>query len=64
MGDDRETTISVGRKEYQMKGADYLIRFAPPSLQFRRTAACAVLGHWGVDIRKRDLLGTIPIKMV
>ena len=45
-----------------MKGDDYLNHFLLPNFYFHVTAAYAILRHCGVDIGKRDFLGSIPIK--
>jgi hypothetical protein len=60
---DREITFPLGRNNNgHMKGDDYLNHFVLPNFFFHRTAAYAILRHCGVDIGKRDFLGTIPIK--
>ena len=42
-----------------MKGADYLNYFVLPNYYFHLTAAYAILRHCGVEIGKRDFIGSI-----
>ncbi len=61
---DREITFPLGpEKKGHMKGDDYLNHFVLPNFYFHYTAAYAILRHCGVDIGKRDFLGTIPLRM-
>ncbi len=61
---DREITFPLGRTEKgHMQGEDYLNHFLLPNFYFHLTAAYAILRHCGVDIRKRDFLGAIPVKV-
>ena len=46
-----------------MKGTDYLNHFAVPNFYFHVTTAYDILRHCGVEIGKRDFIGTIPMKM-
>jgi uncharacterized protein len=62
---DRQITIPLGGgRTGQMKGDEYLNHFLLPNFYFHLTAAYAILRHCGVDIGKRDFLGTFPIKLV
>jgi len=45
-----------------MRGGDYLDHYALPNLYFHITTAYAILRHNGVDLGKRDYLGTLPFK--
>ena len=47
-----------------MKGADYLNHFVLPNYYFHLTAAYAILRHCGVEIGKRDFIGSIPLQRV
>jgi uncharacterized protein len=61
---DREITFPLGpTNKGHMTGADYLNHFVLPNFYFHRTAAYAILRHCGVEVGKRDFLGTIPMKM-
>ena len=59
---DREIAFPLGDKTARMKGSDYLNHFVLPNFYFHLTAAYAILRHSGVEIGKRDFLGSIPIK--
>jgi uncharacterized protein len=60
---DRQITFPLGPTvKGHMKGDDYLNHFVLPNFYFHLTAAYAILRHCGVDIGKRDFLGTIPMK--
>jgi uncharacterized protein len=48
----------------QMKGADYLNYFVLPNYYFHLTTAYDILRHCGVDIGKRDFIGSIPLQRV
>ena len=60
---DREIAFPLGDKTARMKGSDYLNHFVLPNFYFHLTAAYAILRHCGVEIGKRDFLGTFPIKL-
>jgi uncharacterized protein len=60
---DREITLPLGRNKGHMKGADYLKHFAVPNFYFHVTTAYDILRHCGVEIGKRDFLGTIPMRI-
>jgi len=59
---DREITFPLGPNKGQMKGSDFLDHFVLPNFYFHLTAAYAIVRHCGVELRKRDFLGAIPIK--
>jgi uncharacterized protein len=46
----------------QMKGADYLNYFVLPNYYFHLTTAYDILRHSGVEIGKRDFIGSIPLQ--
>ena len=61
---DREITFPLGpNNRGHMKGADYLNHFALPNFYFHLTTAYDILRHCGVEIGKRDFLGSIPMRM-
>lgn len=45
----------------KMKGADYLYEFAQPNFYFHATTAYAILRHAGVEVGKRDYLGSLKL---
>lgn len=60
---EREVVFPLGPKmTAHMRGDDYLNHFLLPNFYFHVTAAYAILRHSGLDIGKRDFLGSIPIK--
>jgi uncharacterized protein len=60
---DREIKFPLGGGTTgQMKGADYLNFFVLPNYYFHLTAAYAILRHCGVEIGKRDFIGSIPLQ--
>ena len=60
---EREITFPLGpTNKGHMKGDDYLNHFMLPNFYFHRTAAYAILRHCGVELGKRDFLGTIPMR--
>ena len=61
---DREINFPVGPNKGQMKGGDYLNHFVLPNFYFHITTAYDILRHCGVEVGKRDFLGSIPLKMV
>jgi len=60
---DREITFPLGPNKGHMKGADYLKHFAVPNFYFHVTTAYDILRHCGIEIGKRDFIGTIPIRI-
>jgi uncharacterized protein len=60
---NREITFPLGPNKGHMKGTDYLNHFAVPNFYFHVTTAYDILRHCGVEIGKRDFIGTIPMKM-
>ncbi|MGB6558605.1 MAG: DUF1993 domain-containing protein [Pseudolabrys sp.] len=61
---EREITFPLGPNKGQMKGIDYLNHFVLPNFYFYLTAAYIAVRNFGVDVGKRDFLGTIPLKRI
>ena len=57
--EDKEIVLKLGSNEVKYKGMQYLLGFALPNFYFHVTAAYAILRHNGVELAKRDYLGTI-----
>ena len=55
--EDRDITITVPGRTFQMKGLDYLKGWALPNFYFHYTTAYNLLRHNGVGVGKRDFLG-------
>jgi hypothetical protein len=61
---DREITFPLGPdNKGHMQGSDYLSHFVLPNFYFHLTTAYAILRNCGVELGKRDFMGTIPIRM-
>jgi hypothetical protein len=61
---EREITFPLGpTMKGHMMGLDFLNHFVLPNFYFHLTAAYAILRHCGVEIGKRDFLGTIPLRL-
>jgi hypothetical protein len=57
-GFDRDITLTIAGQKMTWKGNVYLHQFALPNFYFHATAAYAILRHNGVDVGKRDFLGS------
>ena len=55
----RDITLTVGGQELHFKGEPYLVHFALPNFYFHAATAYDILRHCGVEIGKRDFIGTI-----
>jgi hypothetical protein len=60
--EEKEVRLRVGppdrARELVFRGEDYLLHFALPNFFFHATTAYAILRHNGLDIGKRDFMGT------
>jgi hypothetical protein len=57
-GAARDITVGTGDNQRQFKGLAYLLHFALPHFYFHATTAYDILRHNGLDIGKRDFVGT------
>lgn len=57
--EDKTITLKVGGQDMQFKGQQYLVHFVLPNLYFHVTTAYAILRHNGVDVGKKDYLGSL-----
>jgi uncharacterized protein len=57
---NKDISFPVGPMNVTMKGEPYLLHFALPNFYFHHSMAYAILRHCGVEIGKRDYVGTIP----
>ncbi|NOT42240.1 MAG: DUF1993 domain-containing protein [Alphaproteobacteria bacterium] len=55
---DRDITLTLAGEKMTWKGGVYLHQFALPNFYFHATAAYTILRHNGVEIGKRDFLGS------
>lgn len=56
--DDKDITLKVGGKDVTFKGLQYLCGHALPTFSFHIVTAYNILRHNGVEIGKRDYIGT------
>jgi uncharacterized protein len=56
--EDRDIKVPAGERTLQFKGLEFLQRWAIPNVFFHVTTAYNILRHNGVDIGKRDFLGS------
>jgi uncharacterized protein len=56
--EDKDITIPLGREPRVFKGQALLLGFSTPNFYFHATTAYAILRSCGVDIGKRDFMGT------
>ena len=57
--EDREITLMLGEHTMSFKGQPYLVHFVMPNFYFHCTTAYDILRHCGVELGKRDFIGTI-----
>jgi uncharacterized protein len=55
---DREVEIKMRDRTLKLRGSDYLLHFALPNFHFHVTIAYAILRHNGVEVGKKDYLGS------
>lgn len=55
----REITLKLGGNSMTFKGEAYLLHFAMPNFYFHCTTAYAILRHVGLEVGKRDFIGTL-----
>jgi hypothetical protein len=58
---DKDIAMKAGGKDVVFKGAQYLLGHAYPNFYFHCTTAYNILRHNGIEIGKRDFLGTIVL---
>jgi len=56
--EDKDITWTQGTNQRTMKGKPYLLHFCLPNVFFHATTAYALLRHNGVELGKRDFIGT------
>jgi hypothetical protein len=57
--EDRQITFKAGQREMSFKGLDYLTGYALPNFFFHYTTAYAILRHNGLELSKRDFIGSV-----
>ena len=58
--DDSDVTVPMGGQPRTMKAQSYLYHLAMPQVGFHTTTAYDILRQVGVNIGKRDYLGSMP----
>lgn len=56
--ENRDVSLQAGGQNYEFKGLAYLTGWVLPNFYFHVATAYAILRHNGVEIAKKDLLGT------
>ena len=57
--EDRDVSLTLGEHTMRFKGQPYLVHFVLPNFYFHCTTAYDILRHCGVELGKRDFIGTI-----
>ena len=57
-GATREVTVGTGANQRQFTGLPYLLHYALPHFFFHATTAYDILRHNGLDVGKKDFIGT------
>jgi hypothetical protein len=60
--DDKEITLKLGNNERKFTGQGLLLNFILPNFYFHCTTAYDILRHCGIDLAKRDFMGT-PVSL-
>jgi uncharacterized protein len=57
--EDREVVLKIRDKTFTYKGLPYLAHVALPNFFFHATTAYDILRHNGIELGKRDFIGTV-----
>ena len=57
--EDKTIVMKLGPNEVTFKGQQFLVNFATPNVYFHIVTAYNILRHNGVEVGKRDYLGTM-----
>ena len=57
--EDRDIRLTLGEHTMSFKGQPYLVHFVMPNFYFHCATAYDILRHCGVELGKRDFVGTI-----
>jgi hypothetical protein len=58
--EDKQIILKFGEREMKFTGQPFLLNFSLPNFYFHATTAFAILRSIGVEIGKRDFIGTPP----
>lgn len=56
--EEKHIAIKIGSQEKEFSGQNYLIHFALPNFYFHVTTAYDILRHDGIDVGKKDFIGS------
>ncbi len=56
--EEKEIVLKLGANEFKFTGLSFLLNFCLPNFYFHAATAYDILRHAGVDIGKRDFMGT------
>ena len=57
--ESRDVTLTIAGQKVPFKGGVYLSQFALPNFFFHATTTYAILRHNGVEVGKRDFIGSL-----
>jgi len=57
--EDRDIRLTLGEHTMSFKGQPYLVHFVMPNFYFHCATAYDILRHCGVELGKRDFIGTL-----
>jgi hypothetical protein len=60
--EDKEIVLNFGPREFKFTGLSFLLNFSLPNFYFHATTSYDILRHCGVEIGKRDFMGT-PVEL-
>ncbi|MGB8366402.1 MAG: DUF1993 family protein [Rhizomicrobium sp.] len=60
--EDKEIVLKFGPRELNFTGLSFLLNLSLPNFYFHATTSYDILRHCGVDIGKRDFMGT-PVEL-
>jgi hypothetical protein len=58
---EKDIAMKIAGKDTVLKGAQYLLGHAYPNFYFHCTTAYNILRHNGIEVGKRDFLGTVVL---
>ncbi len=58
--EERRITLTIAGQPVVLAGLAYLVHFALPNFYFHATTAYDILRHCGLEVGKRDFIGSLP----
>lgn len=56
--EDKEIVLKFGPREFKFTGLSFLLNFSLPNFYFHASTSYDILRHCGVEVGKRDFMGT------